>query len=98
LLGASLAIPFAYSYVTYELAFERARARGTTGETRLPLVGPIASQTTPQLMRVWLVGPDSAEADYFGVARSGFRFDAQGNLLRSNWTQTTYKYLVSRVN
>src|SRR5262245_62527391 len=34
LLGGSLMIPFAYSYLTYELAFARARSGTPTGETR----------------------------------------------------------------
>ncbi len=97
LLGSSLMIPFAYSYLTYELAFERARAAAPSGETKWFLLGPSASQTAPQAMRVWHVSADSAEGDYFGVARSGFKFDAAGRLIRSNWTATTYKYIVTRV-
>jgi hypothetical protein len=97
MLGASLAIPFAYSYLTYELAFAQARKSVQNGETRLYLLGTSAGQTSPQALRVWLIGADSAEADYFGVARSGFKFDRDGKLLRSNWTATTYKYIVSRV-
>ena len=97
LLGASLMIPFAYSYLTYELAFSEARAATPTGEARWNLVPYLPSQAKPQPMRVWHISADSAEGDYFGVARSGFKFDAAGHLIRSNWTATTYKYLVTRV-
>jgi hypothetical protein len=46
--------------------------------------------------RVWLVSADSAESDYFGVARIGYKLDATGALMRSDWRQTTYKYVVNR--
>jgi hypothetical protein len=97
LLGISVSIPFAYSYLTYELARAQALARSQNGESRLILLGPYATQTSPQMPKVWHVGKDSMEMDYFGVARSGFRFDAEGRLLRSDWTATTYKYKVVRV-
>jgi hypothetical protein len=97
LLGSSLMIPFSYSYLTYELAFARAGAAQPAGETRWYLLGTNAAQMAPQALRVWHVSADSAEADYFGVARSGFKFDAAGRLIRSDWTATTYKYKVTRV-
>jgi hypothetical protein len=97
LLGSSLMIPFAYSYLTYELAFARARAATTRGETRWYLLGNSPGQTAPQALRVWHIAEDSVEADYFGVARSGFKFDRAGHLIRSDWTATTYKYIVTRV-
>jgi hypothetical protein len=40
---------------------------------------------------------DSMELDYFGVARSGYRFDASGRLLRADWRNTTYRYRIERV-
>jgi hypothetical protein len=97
LLGSSLMIPFAYSYLTYELAFARARATTPLGETRWYLLGTLPGQTAPQALRVWHIAEDSAEGDYFGVARSGFKFDRAGRLIRSDWTGTTYKYIVTRV-
>jgi hypothetical protein len=93
MLGASLMIPFAYSYVTYELAFAARR----TDPARWQFIGTSAAQTAPSGMRVWPIGSDSVELDYFGVARSGLKFDGQGNLLRSDWSATTYKYAVQRV-
>ncbi|MGH7472226.1 MAG: hypothetical protein ACRENP_30110, partial [Longimicrobiales bacterium] len=78
LLGSSLLVPFSYSFLTYELAVARARASAQNGESRLSLLGTLAALTTPQSTRVWLIGEDSAEVDYFGLARSGFKFDAQG--------------------
>jgi len=97
LVGASYSMPFAYSWITYELAIGAARDRAENGESRLLLMGTSAGQTAPQAMRVWLVGADSAELDYFGVARAGFKFDTDGRLLRSDWGATTYKYRVTRV-
>ena len=97
LLGSSLMIPFAYSYLTYELAFARARAATPVGETRWYLLGTLPGQTAPQALRVWHVSEDSAESDYFGVARAGYKFDRTGRLIRSDWSATTYKYIVTRV-
>lgn len=97
LLGSSLMIPFAYSYLTYELAYARARAKQPTGETVWHLLSTSAGQSAPQALRVWHIVPDSAEGDYFGVARSAFKFDSEGRLLRSDWTGTTYQYKVVRV-
>lgn len=94
LLGASLSIPFANSWLTYELGHARARTRARDGESAWTTIGP--TQRAPGSTRVWLVGSDSVEADYFGLARTGFRFDRDGRLLRSDWTATTYKYIVTR--
>ena len=35
--------------------------------------------------------------NYFGVSRSGYRFDGQGRLIRADWTGTTYRYRIARV-
>ena len=50
----------------------------------------------PSKTKAWLVGRDSAELSYFGVAKSGYKFDDRGRLLRADWTGTTYKYRVRR--
>jgi hypothetical protein len=94
LLGASLSIPFAHSYLTYELAHAQARFRTGSGDSVWYTFGP--AHRAPAATRVWLIASDSAEADYFGVARSGYRFDSMGRLLRSDWSGTTYKYTVTR--
>lgn len=94
LLGASLSIPFAHSYLTYELGYAQARSRAQNGESAWYTFGP--ADRAPAATRIWLIGSDSAEADYFGVARSGYRFDEAGRLIRSNWSGTTYKYTVTR--
>jgi hypothetical protein len=82
------------SYLAYEQAFSAARAGGT--DTSVSLLTTLAGQKRPQRLRAWLVGADSAELDYFGVAKSGYRFDGQGNLIRADWTGTTYRYAVRR--
>ncbi len=86
------------SFLMYELAFVAARHRsGNTGETEIHLLTMVPGQTAPQRLRAWLVRPDSAELDYFGVARSGYKFNQHGELLRSDWTNTTYRYRITRV-
>ena len=42
------------------------------------------------------VGADSAELNYFNVARSGYRFDDKGKLIRADWRETTYRYQITR--
>ncbi|MGH7710457.1 MAG: DUF2911 domain-containing protein, partial [Gemmatimonadaceae bacterium] len=85
------------AYLLYELAYAQARrlsAEKSESEWHLLTIHPL--QTQPQRTKVWLVGADSAESDYFGVARAGFKFDSQGRLLRSDWSATTYKYQIRR--
>jgi hypothetical protein len=85
------------SYLMYEMAFAEARTRtSATTELAIYQLTMIPSQLTPQRTRVWFIGADSAEVDYFGVARSGWRFDAKGQLLRADWTGTTYRYRIRR--
>jgi DUF2911 family protein len=81
----------------YELAFAEARRRSAHGETELALLTMSPGQRAPQRLRAWLVSPDSAELDYFGVARSGYRFNARGELTRADWRNTTYRYVITRV-
>jgi hypothetical protein len=86
------------SYLMYELAFREARqTAGAANEGSALLVTTIPAQVRPSRARVWFVGNDSVEMDYFGVARSGFHFDANGRLDRADWTGTTYRYRVARV-
>ncbi|MES2306379.1 MAG: DUF2911 domain-containing protein [Gemmatimonadota bacterium] len=91
---------FGLSYLMYEDGFAAARRRIAAGVDSVPYLYQITlfpAQLKPQRSRAWLVAADSAELDYFGVARSGFKFNAAGELLRSDWTRTTYRYLVERV-
>ena len=81
------------SFLMYERAFADARRRTDTLLYGLTMLGP---QLNPTRTRAWLVGPDSAELSYFGVAKSGYRFDSRGRLLRADWTGTTYRYRVTR--
>src|SRR5690349_28291 len=91
-------IPYiAVWYVMYEQAFAAARRRlATTPDTSIYLLTMLAGQKQPQRSRAWLVGGDSAELDYFGVARSGYKFDDAGRLIRADWRGTTYRYVISR--
>jgi hypothetical protein len=85
------------SYLMYERAFADARRRTTlSGDTAIYGLTMMESQRAPWKTRAWLVGPDSAELNYFGVAKSGYKFDRLGRLLRADWTGTTYKYRVTR--
>jgi hypothetical protein len=87
------------SYLMYEHAFADARARAAgSGEGKVYLLTMIPGQSTPQALRTWFVAPDSAEMDYYGVARSGYKFGSNGALLRADWTGTTYRYRISRVS
>ena len=94
----SPSIPYiGVSYLMYEQAFAAARQRtSATADTSIYLLTMLAGQRQPQRSRIWLVGADSAELDYFGVARSGYKFDAAGRLMRADWRGTTYRYVVSR--
>lgn len=86
------------SYLMHELGFRAARGRqpDSTGTWRIPQITVIPRQVSPAPTRVWMVGADSAEMDYFGVARSGWKFDANGRLLRADWRGTTYRYQIVR--
>ena len=94
----SPSIPYVgVSYLMYEQAFTAARRRiATKPDTTIYLLSMLAGQKQPQRARIWFVGADSAELDYFGVARSGYRFDADGRLIRADWRGTTYRYVVTR--
>lgn len=83
------------TYLAYEAAFAAMRARGDSAIYQLTM---IPQQTRPSASRAWLVGKDSAELDYFGVARSGYKFDETGKLLRADWRGTTYRYRISRID
>jgi hypothetical protein len=82
------------SYLMYEAALADARRRA---DSSIYLVSMLPAATAIQKNRAWFIGPDSAELNYFGVARSGYKFDARGALLRADWTGTTYRYKVTRV-
>jgi hypothetical protein len=86
------------TYLTYELAFADARRRAATAaDTALYSLPMLGAVTRPAKTRAWLVGADSAELSYFGVARSGYRFDESGRLMNADWTGTTYRYRVRRI-
>ena len=88
------------SYLSYEWGFDALRKRLASGgatDTSLNQLTLFTTQRAPAKTRAWVVGPDSAELSYFGVAKSGYRFDSGGRLLRSDWTGTTYRYRVDRL-
>lgn len=86
------------SFLMYELALNEARRRsGGALESDIYLLTMQPGQTAPQRLHAWLVSADSAELDYFGVARSGYKFDPHGQLTRADWSKTTYRYRIARV-
>lgn len=86
------------SYLMYEAAFADLRARATERrDTSLYTLTMHTGQGAPSRTRAWLVGPDSAELSYFGVGKSGYRFDDNGRLMSADWTGTTYRYRVRRI-
>jgi len=85
------------TYLMYEEAFAAARRRVATGlDSSIFLLSMLTGQREPQRSRIWFVGTDSAELNYFNVARSGYRFDEKGRLIRADWTGTTYRYRITR--
>jgi len=83
------------TFLSYEWAFAAVRKRVAIGsDTSLYQLSLVAGQTAPARTRAWLVGVDSAELSYFGVAKSGYRFDSAGHLTRADWTGTTYRYRI----
>jgi hypothetical protein len=85
------------TYLMYEEAFAAARRRVATGlDSSIFLLSMLTGQREPQRSRIWFVGTDSAELNYFNVARSGYRFDDKGRLIRADWTGTTYRYRITR--
>ena len=93
-MGAS--IPYVgTSYLAYEMAFAQMRARGDSSIYQLTM---IPQQAKPGAAKAWLVGSDSAELNYFNVARSGYKFDASGKLIRADWRNTTYRYRIERTS
>lgn len=86
------------TFLAYEWGFAALRKRAAAGgDTALYQLTLLAMQTQPSKTRAWVVGADSAELSYFGVAKSGYRFDRTGQLLRADWTNTTYRYRVDRL-
>jgi hypothetical protein len=82
----------------YELGFASARkTAGEGGQSVLPQLYMIAGFKQPAGTPIWFIGQDSVEMDYFGRARRGFKLDAQGRVLRADWTKTSYAYVVRRV-
>ena len=92
-------LPFlGVSIAMYELAFADARrAASDAGESAVHQITMGAGQMQPGQTRVWFIGADSVEMDYFGVARRGFRLDARGQVVHADWSATTYKYQMARV-
>ena len=86
------------TYLSYEWAFNALRRRlANGGDTALYQLSLSAAPPAPSKVRAWVVGTDSAELSYFGVAKSGYRFDRSGRLVSSDWTGTTYRYRVERL-
>jgi len=87
------------SYLIYEAALRNARQPGAPAiDTAVYQLTLNSGQRSVLRTRAWLVGADSAELDYFNAGRSGYKFDGAGRLLRSDWTGTTYRYKVRRVD
>ena len=95
---AGPSIPYVgVTYLMYEEAFAAARRRVAAGlDSSIFLLTMFTAQKEPQKSRIWFVGTDSAELNYFNVARSGYRFDDKGKLIRADWTGTTYRYQIKR--
>lgn len=86
------------SYLMYEAAFADLRARAAERrDTSVLMLTMFAGQGAPSRTRAWLVDADSAELSYFGVAKSGYRFDDNGRLMSADWTGTTHRYRVRRI-
>jgi hypothetical protein len=86
------------TFLAYEWAFDALRRRlPTSGDTALYQLTLLAGQAAPSTTRAWIIGTDSAELSYFGVARSGYRFDAAGRLTSADWRGTTYRYRIERL-
>jgi len=86
------------TYLAYEWGFGAMRRRATTApDTSLYQLTLVAQQAKPSRTPAWIVGGDSTELSYFGVAKSGYRFDRAGRLVRADWTGTTYRYRVDRL-
>jgi hypothetical protein len=86
------------SYLMYELAFAEARTRAQNGESSIRQITMNPRQVQAFPTKVWFVGTDSVELDYFGVARSGYKLDRGGNLTHADWSLTTYRYQIARVS
>jgi hypothetical protein len=90
-LGVSIAM--------YEVAFAAARkSMSPAGESAIHQLTLVASQARVFPTRVWFIGADSVEMDYFGVTRSGFKLDGDGRIVRADWRSTTYKYRMTRTS
>lgn len=82
----------------YEMGFRAMRAKADAqGATVLPQTFMIPGFRQVNGIPIWFIGADSVEMDYFGVARRGFKLDKQGQIIRSDWTNSTYKYVMRRV-
>ena len=86
------------TYLSYEWAFASLRKRvAAGGDSALFQLSMFTTQPAPSKTPAWIVGKDSAELSYFGVAKSGYKFDARGRLVSADWTGTTYRYRVQRL-
>lgn len=86
------------TFLAYEWGFGALRRRLVTGgDTALYQLSLVVAQAAPSKARAWVVGRDSAELSYFGVAKSGYRFDDSGRLVSADWTGTTYRYRIARL-
>lgn len=90
-------VPFiGVSFLMYELASAEAR-RSPTPDSVVHLLSMHPAQTRAEQRPIWFVGRDSAEMSYFGVSKSGYKFDGSGLLVRADWTGTTYRYHIRRI-
>jgi len=90
-------IPIGSSFQVLELALAHALRAAPGSSPTLARLSAGGFQATPSATRLLHFRADSVEVDYFGQGRFTVTFDAAGRLIRSNWMQTTYKVLVTRV-
>ncbi len=86
------------SVLLYEIGFAAARKTAKDdGSSVLSQLYMIPNFKQPGGTPIWFIEKDSVEMDYFGRARRGFKLDAQGRVIRSDWSKTTYAYQMRRV-
>ncbi|MCA0375765.1 MAG: DUF2911 domain-containing protein [Gemmatimonadetes bacterium] len=89
-------IPLGMSFLVLEHALGRARLSSGT-PAMLHRLALLPTQRTPSHTSVLYAARDSVDVDYFGQGRFGATFDRDGALLRSDWRNTTYQVVVTRV-
>ncbi|HVT38611.1 MAG TPA: DUF2911 domain-containing protein [Gemmatimonadaceae bacterium] len=91
-------IPLNTSALVFEFALQSARHSVPGAKPSLNRLPTFAQLKAPSATPVLYAAPDSVEVDYFGQGRIGFKFDAAGQLVRSDWRATTYRMVIVRVD